>query len=56
MSYLLLAVVFYTIVKYSFEVWLQLRSEKRNRNREFDLEDKVMELNEEIAELKNPTG
>ena len=56
MGYLLLAAVFYTIVKYSFEVWLQLQSEKGNRDREFDLEDKVMELNEEITELKNPTG
>ena len=56
MGYLFLAVVFYTVVRYSYEVWELLRHEKYNRVREYDLEDTVMELREEISELKNPTG
>ena len=53
---LVVAVVFYTVVKYGFSLWEILRHEKRNNERVYDLEDKLMELNEEIAELKNPTG
>ena len=38
MGYLLLAVVFYAIVKYGFEVWLQYRCElQEDRRRAFIL-------------------
>lgn len=52
MSYLLLAVVFYTVVKFSTDVWLHLRYEQADNNRRYELEEEVRELNKKIAELE----
>lgn len=52
MGYLLLAVVFYTVVRFGVDVWLQFRYEKNTHQEKYDLEEKVMTLNKEIAELK----
>ena len=52
MGYLLLAVMFYTVVKYSYELWELLRYEKKDWTELYNLRDVVMTLNEEIAVLK----
>lgn len=52
MGYLLLAVMFYTVVKYSYELWELLRYEKKDHEEIYNLRDKIIALNEEITELK----
>ena len=52
MGYLFLAAMFYTVVKYSYELWELLRYEKKDHEESYDLRVKIGALNEEIAELK----
>ena len=54
MGYLLLAVVLYTTVKFSFDVWSQLRYEKNEAERdyEYSLEIRNLKLRLDILEEK----
>ncbi len=44
MGYLLLAVVFYTAVKFVFEVWSQLRYEKNEVERDYGYGQEIRNL------------
>ncbi len=48
MGYLLLAVVFYTVVKFSVDVWLQFRYERSDRNERYELEEQVRDLQKKL--------
>jgi len=54
MGYLLLAVVFYAVVKFGFEVWSQLRYEKSEVGRDYgySLEIRNLKLRLDILEEK----
>ena len=59
MGYVLIAVMFYTLVKYGFEIWLQLFYAKQANERDYgfgrrimELEEKVTRLGEEISKLE----
>ena len=48
MSYLLLAVVFYTVVKFSVDVWLQLRYEGNDSEKRYELAEEVRNLKKKL--------
>ena len=52
MGYLLLAVVFYAVVKFGFEVWSQLRYEKSEVKREYGLGYDIRRLAKRVDELE----
>lgn len=53
MGYLFLAVVFYTVVKFVFERWSQLRYEKSEVDREYGLGYEIRRLTKRVDELEN---
>ena len=52
MGYLFLAVVFYTTVKFSFEVWSQSRYEKGETDRDFGYGSEIKDLKKMVAQLQ----
>jgi len=52
MGYLLLAVVFYAVVKFGFEVWSQLQYEKSEVEREYGLGYDIRRLAKRVDELE----
>ncbi len=54
MGYLLLAVVFYTVVKYSVKMWLQFRYEKDDAERDHGYGREIMELQKRVETLEGP--
>ncbi len=48
MSYLLLAVVFYTVVKFSVDVWLQFRYEGNDSEKRYELAEEVRNLKKKL--------
>ena len=52
MGYLLLAVVFYAVVKFGFEVWSQLRYEKSEVGREYGFGYDIRRLTKRVDELE----
>lgn len=47
MGYLLLATIFYTVVKFSVDVWLQLRYERSDSDKRYELEEQLRNLQRE---------
>ena len=56
MSYLLLAVVFYTVVRFSVEAWSQLRYEKNDEERDYGFAHDIQELGMEVTGLEVRVG
>ena len=56
MGYLLLAVVFYTVVRFSVEVWSQLRYEKNDEERDYRFAHDIQELGMEVTGLEVRVG
>ena len=52
MGYLFLATVFYTVVKFSVDVWLQLRYERDDAERNHEHGYEIGELKKKVAELE----
>ena len=52
MGYLLLAVVFYAVVKFGFEVWSQLRYEKSEVDRDYGYEREIRQLKNRVKALE----
>ncbi len=52
MGYLFLAVVFYTVVKFGFERWSQLRYEFNDRARDYGYGHNIRKLTKRIDELE----
>ena len=53
MGYLLLAVMFYTVVRFGTQIWTNLRYEKGKAKRVFGLNHDMKELKNRIKLLEN---
>lgn len=53
MGYVLLAVMFYTIVRAGVEIWLQFRYERNDHDRDYGHGEEIRELKKRIKLLEN---
>ena len=53
MGYLLIAVVFYTVAKFGFEVWSELFYARQADERDYGFGRSIMELEEKVTKLEN---
>ncbi len=56
MGYLLLAVVFYTVVKYGYRVWLEFFSARQADERDYGFGHDILVLQKRVAALEKTTG
>lgn len=52
MGYLLLAVMFYTVVKFSVDVWLQFRYEAEKEDRDYRFGLEIKRLGKRVDKLE----